>query len=431
MGIEKKVNESLNFDLLKESTILFLEDNPTIQNELRTLFEKYFKKVLVASTVSDGLELGTNNKESLDIVLTDINLPTIDGVGFISSIRKVLPDIPIVICTEFTDPQTLIKAIKLKVADYLIKPIQHQTTIKIFNRILSELQNSKLIAKQDRELHVYKDILDKENLVSETDLEGNILYANKLFCDISGYTQEELIGQPHNIIRHPDTSSKVFEQLWLTIKKGEVWHGKIKNKAKDGSAYYVKSTIFPIFDEDGNIKKYVGSRFLVTEDEEEKQVLKRYILQQKSQKIKDEQKTEQKYKELFEKATLEKEKKLSTYLSDLEKEIKILRTKMAEDKGRIISLEKKLDITTKTLDNNKAEFLDKMRKMREASSYVYENYKKFKQVNDGLADKLTLSHDNIEKNQKHIDEYRAKIKNLEDVIASYEADKRKDAREAK
>lgn len=428
MDTEKKIDESLNLGLLKESTILFLEDDLQIQADLKLLFEKYFKQVLLATSVEQGLELCTNNKNSLDIILTGINLPKIDGVGFISQIRGILPDIPIVICTEFTDPETLIKAIKLKVADYLIKPIQHKTTIKIFNRILMELQNNKLIAKQDKELHVYKDILDKENLVSETDLKGNITYANELFCTISGYSRDELIGQPHNIIRHPDTSSKIFEQLWETIQSGNVWRGKIKNKAKDGSAYYVKSTIFPIFDENENIKKYVASRFLVTEDEEEKQILKRYILQQKSQKLKDEQEIEIKYNEIFKKANIEKEKKIASFIGDLEKEIKSLRVKMAEDKGRIISLEKKLEITTKTLDNNKTEFLDKIRKMREASSYVYENYKKFKQVNDGFVDKINKAHETVDKYQKHIDEYRTKIKNLEDVIASYEADRKKEAK---
>lgn len=428
MGIEKRVNESLNLELLKDSTILILEEELSIKNELQTFFEKYFKKVLVANNVENGLELCTQNKESLDLIFTDINLPKVDGVEFISQLRTILPNIPIVICTEFTDSNTLIKAIKLKVADYIIKPIQYLTTIKILNRVLLDVQNTKVLAKQTKELQIYKDILDKENLVSETDLNGNIIYANELFCKISGYTKEELLGQPHNIIRHPDTSSKIFEQLWNTIQKGKVWRGKIKNRSKDGSSYYVKSTIFPIFDENGNIKKYVGSRFLVTEDEEEKQVLKRYILQQKSQKRKDEEKLEQKYKELSRQAIDDKEKKVIAYVSDLEKEIKKLRSKMGEDKGRIISLEKKLQNSNATLDSNKEEFLDKIRKMRDASQYVYENYKKFKQVNDGLADKLKRTQDTIEKYQKHIDEYRKKIKNLEDVIASYEADKVRQAR---
>jgi PAS domain S-box-containing protein len=97
-------------------------------------------------------------------------------------------------------------------------------------------------------------------IVSETDLKGVITYANRKFCEISGYSKEELIGQPHNIIRHPDMPKKAFETMWNTIKQGNVWSGLVKNLRKDGLYYWVETTITPIQDETGAIVKYAAAR---------------------------------------------------------------------------------------------------------------------------------------------------------------------------
>lgn len=96
-------------------------------------------------------------------------------------------------------------------------------------------------------------------IVSETDLNGIITFANRKFCEISGYTKEELIGQPHNIIRHPDMPKKAFETMWNTIKQGSVWSGLVKNLRKDGRYYWVETTITPIQDETGAITKYAAA----------------------------------------------------------------------------------------------------------------------------------------------------------------------------
>ncbi|MBX7089203.1 MAG: PAS domain-containing protein [Cyclobacteriaceae bacterium] len=77
-------------------------------------------------------------------------------------------------------------------------------------------------------------------LYSEADERGYILFANEVFCEISKYSKDELIGQPHSIIRHPDMPKKLFEILWKTIAEGKTFRGIIKNRAKDGSHYWYK-----------------------------------------------------------------------------------------------------------------------------------------------------------------------------------------------
>ena len=80
-------------------------------------------------------------------------------------------------------------------------------------------------------------------IVSRTDPQGVITHANPAFVEMSGYTHEELIGQPHHILRHPDMPAAAFSDLWQTIGRGEAWHGYVKNLRKDGAHYWVYATV--------------------------------------------------------------------------------------------------------------------------------------------------------------------------------------------
>jgi aerotaxis receptor len=89
-----------------------------------------------------------------------------------------------------------------------------------------------------------------ETLVSTTDLQGRITYCNKLFVIVSGYEHDELLGQPHNMIRHPDMPEEAFRDMWATIASGEPWSAPVKNRRKDGSYYWVMANVTPLLDGD-------------------------------------------------------------------------------------------------------------------------------------------------------------------------------------
>ena len=102
-------------------------------------------------------------------------------------------------------------------------------------------------------------------IVSETNLKGIITYANRKFCEISGYDKDELIGQPHNMIRHPDMPKEAFQKMWETIKSGQIWHGLVKNLRKDGQYYQVKkkkSVLKVLEDQKKSIKAYMRQNTL-------------------------------------------------------------------------------------------------------------------------------------------------------------------------
>ncbi len=108
--------------------------------------------------------------------------------------------------------------------------------------------------------------ISKMALIAETDTDGNIIYANDKFCEISKYSRDELIGQNHRILKSGHHSPEIYENLWKTIASGRVWRGEIKNRAKDGSFYWVDASIAPIFGKDGKIAKYIAVRFPITEN---------------------------------------------------------------------------------------------------------------------------------------------------------------------
>jgi len=92
---------------------------------------------------------------------------------------------------------------------------------------------------------------DNAFLVSETNSKGIITFANEQFCNVAGYRIEELINQPHNLIRHSDMPKAAFEDLWKSIKSDKVWEGYVKNKTKNGGFYWVYATVYPYKNEDG------------------------------------------------------------------------------------------------------------------------------------------------------------------------------------
>lgn len=120
------------------------------------------------------------------------------------------------------------------------------------------MENFKFIkpTPSDRELD-----WDKSKIIlSKTDAKGTILYANEAFIDISGYDEYELIGQPHNVIRHPDMPKVIFKVLWDTIKKGENIHAIVKNLSKSGRYYWVITDFKTLRDENDEIVSYFGTR---------------------------------------------------------------------------------------------------------------------------------------------------------------------------
>lgn len=139
-----------------------------------------------------------------------------------------------------------------------LSTVNRQLEEKVFERT-SELEFS------NRRLGDYKRGIDAGAIISITDKKGIIKEINDAFVAISGYRRDELIDQPHNLVRHPDMPSAVFKDMWETIQSGAIWQGDIKNKKKNGESYYVHTTIIPIVNSENIIEEYLAIRYDITE----------------------------------------------------------------------------------------------------------------------------------------------------------------------
>ncbi|RXK00641.1 regulator [Arcobacter sp. CECT 8989] len=263
MGIYKVFNKKFNISLL------YVEDDIHTREELSSILSYHIDNIYVAENGEKGLKLFEEKKP--DLVITDIKMPLLDGIAMSKKIRELDSNAKIILLTAFNEPNYLVEAIKMHIDSYITKPVNIQELLENIEKLTKHIELKKEKENIGNLLEEYKKTVDLSSIVSKTNAKGVITFVNEQFETISGYKKEELIGKSHNIVRHEDTPSEVFKDMWNTIRVlKKPWHGKIKNKKKDGSPYYVKTVINPILDIDDNIIEFIAVRSDITELEETK-----------------------------------------------------------------------------------------------------------------------------------------------------------------
>lgn len=132
-------------------------------------------------------------------------------------------------------------------------------------KLLLSVRDVTDIKSKENTIHEYVKLIDKNIITSTTDLEGNIISVSDAFCKISGYSKDEIIGKNHRITNHPDMEISVYDEIWDSITKDNIWKGELKNIKKDKSYYWVMATISPSYDIDGNKVGYTAIRQDITD----------------------------------------------------------------------------------------------------------------------------------------------------------------------
>ena len=122
--------------------------------------------------------------------------------------------------------------------------------------------------KLNLDIENFDEIFSDHSIVAVTDSKGEIIYANKKFCELSKYSEDELMGQNHRILKSDEHPDEFFTTMWNRISSGKIWEGEIKNRAKDGSFYWLKSTIIPVANSKDNITNFVAIRTDITKEKE-------------------------------------------------------------------------------------------------------------------------------------------------------------------
>ena len=256
----KKINKTL----LSNITILYVEDEKMISEEVSFFFKRYVKNFHVANNGIEGLELFKKIKP--DILISDIQMPKMDGLEMVEEIGNT--SVPIIITTAYSDIDYFLKAIELKISKFVIKPINLITLISDVQDCVASSHLQDKLFKKDNLLK----IVDENVLISITDKDGIIVDVSSSFCEFTKYKKEELIGQTHNILKHDETPSSFYKNMWDIIRSGKVYISEIKNKKKDGTIYFVTLTITPVF-RDGEIVNYTAIRNDITDKKKLEQLI--------------------------------------------------------------------------------------------------------------------------------------------------------------
>lgn len=242
--------------------VLYAEDEEQIRNIFERILGKLTKEVYVATNGEEAL--GLYYEKNPDIIITDVKMPRMTGFEMAAEVRKKDKLIPIVAITAHNETEYFLEAIRLGVTNFLVKPIELEQ-LKEALVMVGEIVNLQRDNRQKTALlEQYKSAVDAANIVSKADKNGIITYVNELFCNVSGYSKDELIGKSHNIIRHADMPKETFADLWSTVKAKKIWRGIVKNLSKTNETYIVDTTVLPIVDENGEIEEYISIRTDVT-----------------------------------------------------------------------------------------------------------------------------------------------------------------------
>ncbi|ADR34299.1 response regulator receiver modulated diguanylate cyclase [Sulfuricurvum kujiense DSM 16994] len=239
--------------------ILIVDDEPlNISIVAEILNHEY--DLLVATNGEKALQIVSLDPKP-DLILLDIMMPGMNGFEVAKRLKEI-PEtfqIPIIFLTAKHDSESIIKGFEAGAVDFVSKPFQKEellarikNTLQMFNlknALNRALEKSQKYAKTVESQMV---LIDKNIIISHTDLAGKITEVSDAFCKISGYKKEQIIGKMHRVLRHPDMPASLFVKLWETISRGDTWQGEIKNRSKNGSFYWVDTLIYPIVDDLGN-----------------------------------------------------------------------------------------------------------------------------------------------------------------------------------
>jgi len=257
--IEEVIEYSQNLKLL------YVEDNEEARLSTIVVLEEFFHNIVVAIDGEDGYDKFKENSD-IDIIITDINMPKMNGLEMIEKIRSVDSTVPILVLSAYNESGFFMDSIKLGVEGYLLKPIDIDQFLGVLNKTIEKLKLAKEITKSNNLLNQYKNITDKSSIISVIDTNGVITYVNDLFCEISQYTKEELIGSDYHSLLKYQQPKEIHDEIWDTIlNKKEIWQGVVKFISRYGDLYYLKTTIKPILDENGEIIEYIALRDDITE----------------------------------------------------------------------------------------------------------------------------------------------------------------------
>ena len=402
----------MNKEFLSTLTILYAEDDEAINQEMSSQLSKVFKKVISTKDGVEAFEEFKKNKNEINLVLSDINMPKMNGLELLKEIKNTGYDIPIVFITAHTEESFLIEALKLKVNDYLTKPTGIVDIVTKIEKISLKKQAEQNIKNEQNETKEYFELINKVAIVYIFNHEKKLIYTNDFLNDLlANENEDSLLGNEYTSLFHPDISKDILNKQWEDLQNNIKWQGKIKYITNHNTAFYANATIMPTQDESNpKHKKYISVNFLTTKEENERRAYKKQLIynMQEAKRIfrVAQEKINSLTKELKRYEAYDEKEKVFKRLKESSQENFMKLQKSEEKLKRIKTQYEKLTLGINSKINNVSMAIKDMKDETE------KNTKKIYK----LRTDLKLREQFITKINLEIEEKKAKVYDLEDVL---------------
>ncbi len=403
-------------DFLKDLRVLFVEDEELAREKLAKLLSKLFKEVVLASNGLDGLEKYQKSKatnEKIDLIISDINMPILNGLEMLERIRAIDPFVPLIFTTARSETDNLLRAIDLNVSNYIIKPIDTSLLVRKITEVCEKEYFEMELQEKQKEFQKYLDAVDSVALIYKMDQNGVISFANKSLLEASKYTLEELKNINFSELIHPDVAKASIEETWDVLKSGKIWTGNTKFIAKDRESFYLKNTIFKLA---SNLKdEFITIGFSTTQENLEKREFNKKVMKS----IQEFNKKEYTYKKLI--------VELNDKIKELESFIPKLQEELEEQKVKTLSRQRQLDHYEMQMHNVDEKYLEHMSTKSKEAEECVKTLAIVRQEKNLFSEKYREVNEEVLAMKKELvllmktnDEKMKKIHDLEDVIKTLE-----------
>lgn len=258
-------------EALARLTILYVEDERILRETVLPMLRELFREIYIASNGLEGLR--SYRKYRPDIVITDIMMPQMDGLTMAEEIRKLDPDVPIIVLSAFNSPDNLMRAVNLGVDGFVQKSFSLDDILKPLSKHARLQLQKKELETMNNLLEQYKKVVDAANPVLKTGPRGGIEFVNDAFCLITGYPRKELIGRSVAEFLEPDLAPNVIKEILREIRRRNSWKGLIRTVSKRGDELYLDVAVVPVRENPRLIREYIALCHDITDFIHSKQAL--------------------------------------------------------------------------------------------------------------------------------------------------------------
>lgn len=359
-------------------------------------YSKFFRNIYAVNRDYKVLQLYeafVSKNVNIDAIIYQVNDDDIINFdAFINPIRNINEYIPIILNFNNENILKILKSFSSNLTICYNPTLSDEILFKKISICIKHNKKFESIHHKIIENEKHLDIFNNVTLVSITDTNGIITYVNNKFCEETGFTKDELIGNTHNIHKHPEIRADFYKDMWNTIKKGSVWQGNFKNLNKLGNTYWVKSTIFPIVDKDNKISEFMCIRFLTTEEE----LLKKDSRKKTLNTLINNKKTIHQLKSKI--RELENNYNINPYIKQLQNEIS--------------TLKKELHISKNNESNSVDTTISKFRKIQTELHNAFNKIKLKDKVIDNLKSDINKRDETIASQLSKLNQYSVQVRDL-------------------